>query len=379
MEWKEVEIGNLFERFSAGRSIKAANISESGSFPVYGGNGLRGYTEESNFEGDCAIIGRQGAFCGNVRYFKGAAYMTEHAIVCVANKDNNTIFLSYLLGMQDLGRYSGQSAQPGLSVSFLKKQLLAVPPLATQTRIVSILSSLDSKIETNNKINAKLEEMAQALFKSWFVDFEPFKDKGMVESELGMIPKGWRVGKLGEICCYSKQSIGVDDLNLSTYYSTENMLPNKTGVVTASSLPKVKSTTGCMKFDVIISNIRPYFKKIYRIDQPCGCSNDVMCFHPLSSEWSTYMYRVLYEDSFFNYVMSGAKGTKMPRGDKKQIMNYQIIMPEKETLLKFSNIVEPICNTIRTNQKESSRLSLLRDTLLPKLMSGEISLDSLPQ
>ncbi len=155
-EWKEYKLGDLFSHFRSGKGINADEISSTGEYPVYGGNGLRGFTYHKNFEGDCAIIGRQGAFCGNVRYFKGRAYMTEHAIVAVANMHNNTRFLAYLLSLMKLGRFSGQSAQPGLSVTELAKQCIAVPPLSTQVCIANLLSSLDDKIELNRRINDNL-------------------------------------------------------------------------------------------------------------------------------------------------------------------------------------------------------------------------------
>lgn len=155
-EWKEYKIGDLFSHFKSGKGIKANEIFSKGQYPVFGGNGLRGYTTHCNFEGDCAIIGRQGAFCGNVRYFKGKAYMTEHAIIAVANENNNTRFLAYLLGLMKLGRFSGQSAQPGLSVTELAKQLITVPMLSVQNKIADILSALDDKIELNRRINDNL-------------------------------------------------------------------------------------------------------------------------------------------------------------------------------------------------------------------------------
>ena len=157
-QWKQYKIGDLFSHFKSGKGIKADEITLKGEYPVFGGNGLRGYTSRNNFEGDCAIIGRQGAFCGNVRYFNGKAYMTEHAIIAVANKNNNTRFLAYLLSLMHLGRFSGQSAQPGLSVTELAKQPITVPPLPIQEKIASILSSLDSKIELNRRINDNLKQ-----------------------------------------------------------------------------------------------------------------------------------------------------------------------------------------------------------------------------
>ena len=164
------ELGTLCSRLSSGKNISAKLVHSQGKYPVYGGNGLRGYTDSCNFEGECAIVGRQGAFCGNVRYFNGTAYMTEHAVVVCANKNNNTRYLAYLLSTMQLGRLSGQSAQPGLSVKTLSKQIVDVPPLEIQSKIACILRSFDDKIEQNNAINDNLEQQAQALFKKWFID-----------------------------------------------------------------------------------------------------------------------------------------------------------------------------------------------------------------
>lgn len=118
-----------------------------------GGNGLRGYTDTCNFEGDCAIIGRQGAACGNVRFFSGKAYMTEHAVVACANEEHDTHYLAYLLSTMDLGRLSAQSAQPGLSVKTLAKQMVDLPPLDVQRRMVELLGKLDKKISLNQQTN----------------------------------------------------------------------------------------------------------------------------------------------------------------------------------------------------------------------------------
>lgn len=151
------KLGDICSRLSSGKGISAKLIDDVGKFPVYGGNGLRGYTAQSNFFGECAIIGRQGAFCGNVRYFSGEAYMTEHAIVVCANKDNNTRYLAYLLGIMKLGRLSGQSAQPGLSVKTLAQQDVDMPPLEQQRKVAKILATIEKKIELNNKINWNLK------------------------------------------------------------------------------------------------------------------------------------------------------------------------------------------------------------------------------
>ncbi len=358
------ELGAICSRLSSGKSISAKLVSAEGKYPVYGGNGLCGYSNVSNFDGECAIIGRQWAFCGNVRYFKGAAYMTEHAIVVCADGKNDTRYLAYLLSHMQLGRLSAQSAQPGLSVKTLSKQIVDVPLLETQKRIAAILSSLDDKIENNKRINRHLEQMAQALFKSWFVDFTPFG---------GKMPKDWEEGRLGDICFYNSKRIDVSTLTLETYISTENMLPNRGGYVRATSLPSISQTTAFSVGDTLLSNIRPYFKKIVFCGFSGGCSPDVLCFHPKQEYFAHFVYSALYSDSFFEFVVSGSTGTKMPRSDKQQIMDYRIAIPSIKTLNIFTALVAPIANKRLLIDKESKVLSIFRDSLLPRLMSGEVS------
>ena len=163
-EWREYQLKDVCSRLSSGKNIKSREVLDKGKYPVYGGNGLRGYSDKANFSGECAIIGRQGAYCGNVRYFSGTAYMTEHAIVTVANENNSTRFLAYLLSMMHLGRLSGQSAQPGLSVKTLGQQIVKLPSYKLQNQIASVLTILDDKIEINNQIN---NDLISASLVSW--------------------------------------------------------------------------------------------------------------------------------------------------------------------------------------------------------------------
>ena len=155
-EWKQYKLGDVCSRLRSGKGIKADSVSDTGLFPVIGGNGVRGYTKESNFKGECAVIGRQGAYCGNVRFYDGEAYMTEHAVVVVGNELADTRFLACLLSLMHLGHLSAQSAQPGLSVQTLSKQLICLPPVEYQRRVSSIIKSLDDKIEVNKQINDKM-------------------------------------------------------------------------------------------------------------------------------------------------------------------------------------------------------------------------------
>lgn len=156
IKWKQYALEDVCTRISSGKGIPSSSIHPEGPYAVYGGNGVRGYTDTANFSGDCAIVGRQGAYCGNVRYFIGEAYMTEHAIVVCANKNHNTRYLTYLLSTMNLGRLSAQSAQPGLSVKTLSKQIVKMPPLEIQNKIATLLGSIDNKVEENQRINDNL-------------------------------------------------------------------------------------------------------------------------------------------------------------------------------------------------------------------------------
>ena len=149
--WEQRKLGELSSEFKSGEFICADNVSESGSYPVYGGNGLRGYTTTFNHEGLYTLIGRQGALCGNVNIADGKSYFTEHAVAVKANHLNNTTFLYYLFGTLDLGQYSGQSAQPGLAVSNLVEVEAMVPDKAEQKKISRVFKTVDSLITLHQR------------------------------------------------------------------------------------------------------------------------------------------------------------------------------------------------------------------------------------
>ena len=159
------------------------------------------------------------------------------------------------------------------------------------------------------------------------------------------------------------------------YISTENMLPNKGGISESTIIPP-GTTTEYKIGDILISNIRPYFQKIWCADRCGGCSADVLCIRAKENTDSKYLYYLLSQQAFFDYVMSGAKGCKMPRGDKKQIMQWPVNIPAIDVQKKVVAILSsPIFNRMVTCRIENRKLSSLRDTLLPKLMTGEISVE----
>ena len=253
------------------------------------------------------------------------------------------------------------ATMPSINTKLLGEVVVTFPELERQKRIAGILSAIDSKIEVNQKINDNLSDLLQTIYQGQF----------------GKVGLASNCGILADICSYSKDKIEISKLSLDTYYSTENMLPEKSGAVKATSLPTTSQTTACHKGDTLISNIRPYFKKIVYCEDDCGCSTDVLCFKPVHPRYTAYLFSTLYADSFFDFMVAGAKGTKMPRGDKQQIMTYPVVLPSEKDLSEFNSVATPILTQIYSNRTESERLSAIRDTLLPKLISGEIDVSGI--
>ena len=315
----------------------------------------------------CTVIATagQGYTRGQASFLMTDTYMNQSVIACKAKE--NLILPLYLYYNLD-SRYEefrllsdGTSTRGGLSGWILKRMEICLPSIEEQNRIVSVLYSLDQKIELNNAINNNLAALLQTIYQERFGDVSMAADQGI----------------LSDICLYSRDRVAVSELNVSTYFSTENMLSGKAGSTEATSLPTTPQTTACHKGDTLISNIRPYFKKIVYCEDKCGCSTDVLCFTPVQSQYAAYLFSTLYADKFFAFMVAGSKGTKMPRGDKQQIMTYPVILPSKEELEGFNAIALPILKQICSYRAENKRLFALRDSLLPKLMSGETDVSNI--
>lgn len=249
------------------------------------------------------------------------------------------------------------STQQYVPLGGLREFPIPVPDVAIRRKIIEVLKTIDEKIDTNIKINRNLQEQLNTVYMDKF-------------------SKNYN-GLLADICEYATERINVSELTISTYYSTENLLPNKAGATEATSLPSVEKTPACHKGNVLISNIRPYFKKIMFCHEDAGCSADVLCLVAKNPGLSTYVYSTLYTDLFFEYMVMGSKGTKMPRGDKQQIMRYPIHIPSEEEIAEFAPLAESIQEKIYKNQKESSCLEELRENIIPKLMSGELEVSDI--
>ena len=305
-----------------------------------------------------ASVGRSYFYDGKDGEFVYAGFLIKYSID--PNKVNPKI-LKYYTHSQSyydwIVSVDNGATRGNINAQTYASMPIMLPERKRQDEIVSILSSLDDKIELLHRENATLEVMAETLFRQWFIE-EAKED--------------WKEGQLGDVCLYVTEKIDISNVDVDTYISTENMCPNKQGVVEASSIPENVKVTKYIQDDILLSNIRPYFKKIWLADRNGACSNDVLCIRSKSEDLKYFTYYTIRQDDFFDYVMLGAKGCKMPRGDKQHIMNWPIMIPTNDVLRRFNTIVENGMAKIRNNNKQIQVLIQTRDSLIPKLMSNEI-------
>ena len=234
---------------------------------------------------------------------------------------------------------------------------LPILSIEQQQKIVSEYEAVTRRICLNEQIIAKLEETAQALYRKMFVD-------GIDKENL---PEGWRMGTLGEIADYVNVKGDISLFSENTYISTENMLKDKKGIFSATSLPFMGKGTVFQKEDILISNIRPYFKKIWKATFEGCCSNDVLCLRARKNFDSHLLYYAIERDVFFDYVMAGSNGVKMPRGDKEWIMKYPIVIPNERSLDYFSQKAYAIDILKMYKRQENKQLTKLQSLLLAKM------------
>ncbi len=268
----------------------------------------------------------------------------------------------------------GTSGRQRVQQDVLENTTILLPSLCEQKAIAAIFSCLDDKIELNNRINKILEEMAQAIFKSWFVDFEPFQDGEFEDSELGRIPKGWRVSNLEEITQQVSVVSKRSDIPSGSRHVGLEHIPRKQLVINESG--KIEAVTSNKlrfeKYNVLFGKIRPYFHKVAIAPWDGYCSTDAIVLAPKLDEYYGYMVFTLYSDKFVQFAVKASQGTKMPRAEWNVLKKLLMVIPPVEIALDFNETIAPIILKLIQNIYENSQLSQIRDAILPKLMSGEI-------
>ena len=292
------------------------------------------------------------------------------------------VFLYYVFIniRRKLSNQANGSVFMNLKTDIVKDFVIKIPTLGNQLRIASVLSSLDRKIELNNKINADLEEMAQTIFKNWFVDFEPFKDGKFVESKLGMIPEGWKVGRLDEIADVVG---GSTPSKAKPEYYTQNGIAWLTPK-DLSNHPAVYSSRGEIDitqegYNSTSTKLMPKGAVLFTSRAPIGyisIAQNEICTNQGFKSLVPKKAGTFFLYCFLKYatpeIENKSTGSTFKEASGALIKSLQTIMPNQKIFEDFETIVSPLFTRIEYLETESSRLSALRDTLLPKLMSGEL-------
>lgn len=394
MEWKEVRLGDVCTRVCSGGTPKSTNLSYyGGEIPWLNTKEIdfnRIYSTEKTITDsglnnssakwivpNTVTVAMYGATAGKSCIVK--VPMTTNQACCNLTINDEVAdyeFVYYTLknDYTTLASLANGGAQQNLNAQIIKDYVLQMPSLADQRRIASILSSLDRKIELNNKINADLEEMAQAIFKNWFVDFEPFKGGKFVDSELGMIPEGWKVGTLGDIT--KNKSAKVKERNdvkvLSPVTTGELVLSEEyfTKQVFSSSIAKYKIVNkGDFAYNPARVNIGSLGRNEFDFD---GCVSPVYVVFSVLDGYENYFDLFRKTDFFKDSVASLAIGGVRQSLSYDDLSLIETIIPSENVVEKFNNLYNQMKKTIKAKKLENSRLSTLRDTLLPRLMSGEL-------
>ena len=305
-----------------------------------------------------ATIGKIGRYTYNI-----PAYLNQRVLKFEEKQGVDYDFIYYYLSTQHFQSYiinhiDSESAQPNISAKTIGKYPVFLPSFVTQNRIVALLKSFDDKIEVNKRLNDNLQHQAQALYKSWFVDYEPFKNGEFVESELGMIPKGWRLGTLGEII---EIKYGKDHKKLS-----DGIIP-------------VYGSGGLMRYAE-----KPLYEGESVLIPRKGTLNNVMYVNEAFWTVDTMFYTIprMQNSMLFAYILLSNKdlasmnsGSAVPSMTTEILNNIQIVMPVSDVLAEFNRLVFAYYAQIRHYDQETRRLAQLRDAILPRLMSGELKVD----
>ena len=402
MEWKEVTLGEVSSKIGDGLH-GTPKYDDEGSYYFINGNnlncgkiiikddtkrvGIEEFVKNQKELNEQTILVSINGTIGNV-----AKYNNEPCILgksaCYINviKEVDKEFIYYVLTSANFKRNITNEATgttiKNVSLKQMREYKFNIPcNLADQRRIASILSSLDRKIELNNKINADLEEMAQAIFKNWFVDFEPFKDGKFVDSELGMIPEGWKVGRADDFYQINigktpprkehkwfstnpadKIWVSIANMGNSGIFISDSSEYLTKEAVDSHNIIMVPRNTILLSFKLTVGRVAIADKEL--------TTNEAIARFILSDDkYMEYLYLYLKK---FDYNSLGSTSSIATAVNSKTIKGMQMLQPSDKVIDAFHIQVNPIFEKIRSLTKENSRLSTLRDTLLPRLMSGEL-------
>ena len=374
-EWKEYKLREVLT-IKYGKDHKQL---ADGDRPIYGSGGIMRYGERSLYDGPSILIPRKGSL-NNVIYADKPFWTVDTMFWSIINDSiANPLFVYYSICKKDFASLNVGSAVPSLTVPVIEDIDILLPPKATQDKVVSILKSLDDKIELNRHINDNLEQQAQALFKLWFVDFEPFKDGKFVDSELGMIPEGWQVEELGNITNSITEKVGKrTDIKVLSPVNTGELLLSEeyfTKQVYSKNLAKyIMVAPNDFSYNPARINIGSIGMNTFDFS---GCVSPVYVVFRCEKGYHHFFNIFKTTKNFKEEVNTRAIGGVRQTLSYKDFSLIKIVYPPKEAVEQFNKIYSHIMTLIKKNVLENKRLHQTRDTLLPKLMSGELKINDI--
>ena len=428
-EWRTAKIEDIAERVAMGpfgSSIKVETFVSSG-VPVISGQHLHGFKvddrEVYNFitpehaerlknanvqRGDIVLthrgnIGQVSLVPEDSKYERYVVSQSQFFIRCDRAKAIPEYVVAYFKSHEGQHKLLANTSQVGVPsiaqpVTYLRTIEIPLPPLAEQRAIAHILGTVDDKIELNRRMSETLEAMARALFKSWFVDFEPVRAKmegrwrrgqslpglpahlydlfpdRLVDSELGEIPEGWEVGCLGDVAEHPRRGVHPKEIKPEMPYIALEHMPRRSialhewGFADGLESNKFEFRKG----EILFGKLRPYFHKVGVAPLDGVCSTDIVVVAPKSKRWFGLVLGHTSSVEFVEYTNAGSTGTKMPRTSWADMARYEVVLPPEPVAEASSKLVQPLIHRIITSIHESRTLAVLRDALLPKLISGEL-------
>ncbi|MBF0160160.1 MAG: restriction endonuclease subunit S [Magnetococcales bacterium] len=392
--WHETTWGEV-ATLEYGKAIRGYQ-NASGEFPVYGTNGLIGWHNESLCHSDGVVIGRKGAYRG-VHYSNKPFFVIDTAFYLKPKGLLHIKWAYYCLLTYDINGMDSGSAIPSTSRDEFYKLPVILPGLSEQERVSSILGALDDRIALLRETNATLEAMAQAIFKSWFVDFDPVhsKQQGRIpegmdeataalfpdsfeESELGPIPKGWRVGTLADLATLNPESWTAKRHPAQVaYIDLANTKDNVISTITHYPFGEAPSRARRVlrDGDTIVGTVRPgnrSFALIYKPSNDLTASTGFAVLRPTRISYTEFIFLSVTQGSSIEYLAHVADGGAYPAVRPEVVMDIQCVLPDEVVMQSFHDLIMPILASVSEQQQQSQTLAAIRDALLPKLMSGKL-------
>lgn len=389
-EWKEYKLGDVLT-IKYGKDHKQL---ADGDIPIYGSGGIMRYGERSLYDGPSILIPRKGSL-NNVIYADKPFWTVDTMFWSIINDSiANPLFVYYSICKKDFASLNVGSAVPSLTVPVIEDIDILLPSKATQDKVVSVLKSLDDKIELNRHINDNLEQQAQALFKSWFVDFEPFLREEFFKSDslFGDIPVEWHIVAIKDLSVYITDYVAngsfaslrenvrlYDKPNYAHFIRNTDLKAESYKMYVDKHSYEFLSKSVLEGGEIIISNVGDVGSVFLcpKLEKPMTLGNNIILLRPKKDYLTFYLY-MLFKGGIGQHLIDGVMGGSAQRKfNKTDFKSIKLMMPPVNILIKFDRIVKPIFSKIEENRDEISRLTSLRDTLLPKLMSGELKINDI--